>query len=522
MASDVTQAQAVMLFCTKHTTEEMDMYCHQCKKATCTKCMTTDHVGHEADTIAKFSRKITNNRVQFFGSLTATHELKRRQKTRKFREVKCLNENVLSNGKNSLEKRRQKLHRVVDELIDKESDICQSQNYKLTDGIGNAEKKQAEADTKIGSMLAVFQKTTMTGIDIIEYYEDLRSRVESMGSDIDVKQFIDRSTYKEGKVDKDEMQRMVGNVLTRCETQPMYDEIKSIDKDKQVSRTTKEMDTNTVLLFPEQLSAFQFQESMVLSIYPVSRGKAWITYDRYKQFTLLSKDGLKLDSIQKDVVNAGLFVTDDNGIINCDYHKQLVLKTYHSGKPTRIMNTSPLFPITVGKALNSNILVTLVDKWSRSRTAESQRKVVMLTPGGEVLHEYQFGEDGSTPVLSFPTCPTQNYNSNVCVSNRYEVATKKYKGNVCVFYEDGGLKFVYSGQSDDFHPQGMCCDSLCNILCTDLNDNAVHIINSEGKFQRYLLTGNACVEKPGAVALYKSLLWIGSGGGEVRVYRYQE
>ena len=91
---------------------------------------------------------------------------------------------------------------------------------------------------------------------------------------------------------------------------------------------------------------------------PISRGKAWITYDRYKQFTLLSKDGLKQESIQKDAVNAGLFVTDDNGIINYDYHKKVVLKTYHSSKTTYIKSTSPIFPVTVGKALNGNILVT--------------------------------------------------------------------------------------------------------------------------------------------------------------------
>ena len=68
-----------------------------------------------------------------------------------------------SNNVNSLEKRCQKLHRVVNELIDKELDICQSQNNKLTDGLDKAEQEQAKADTIIESMLAVFQKTTMTG-----------------------------------------------------------------------------------------------------------------------------------------------------------------------------------------------------------------------------------------------------------------------------------------------------------------------------------------------------------------------
>ena len=72
-----------------------------------------------------------------------------------------------------------------------------------------------------------------------------------MRSDIDVEQLIDRSTYREGKVDKDKIQRMVGSVLTRCDTKRMYEEIKSIDKDKQESRATKKKDTNTAIRFPE-------------------------------------------------------------------------------------------------------------------------------------------------------------------------------------------------------------------------------------------------------------------------------
>ena len=125
------------------------------------------------------------------------------------------------------------------------------------------------------------------------------------------------------------------------------------------------------------------------------------------------------------------------------------------------MNTSPLWTITVGKALNGNILVTLVEKWSRSRTADSKRIALMLTPEGEEIQSYEFDQDGVTPVLSFPTRPTQNYNSNICVLNHFKEEPNSYKANVCVFYEDGELKFVYNGQSEDFDPEGI---SLTNCL----------------------------------------------------------
>ena len=54
-------AQVAILLCDKHG-EEMDMYCKTCQTATCTKCLNTDHNGHDVDTISKLNRKINNSR----------------------------------------------------------------------------------------------------------------------------------------------------------------------------------------------------------------------------------------------------------------------------------------------------------------------------------------------------------------------------------------------------------------------------------------------------------------------------
>ena len=524
MASDARAAQVVMSLCTKHTTEEMDMYCHVCKKATCTKCISTDHIGHEMDTIAKFSRQLTNNRARFLTDLTAIFEPKRRRKTRTFREVKCHNDCVLSNNMKSLEERREQLHQVVDELINKELNICHSHNAKFFSRIfRKLEEKHNKEDRQVEKMLSVFEKTTMTGLDIIEYYEDLRLRVVRMESCVDTNQFLDRLVYREGKINKNELERMVGAMMDSSEMQRENEKDMVVSrKGKKLSFERKAKETTIVSRSPEQLSSFHFQDSKVQDICPVSQDEAWITYKDNKNYILISKDGKQRDSVPKEAENAGFFVADDRSIINCDYHKQVVQRIDPSGKTTNIMNTSPLRPVTVGKALNGNILVTLVDKWSRSRTADSKRIALMLTPEGEEIQSYVFDHDGATPALSFPTRPGQNYNSNICVLNHFAVAPNTYKANVCVFYEDGGLKFVYNGQSEDFDPEGICFDSLSNIICADFNCNNLQVINSEGEFLRYLLTSESCVNLPRSIALFKSVLWVGSGGGEIRVYRYRE
>ena len=185
------------------------------------------------------------------------------------------------------------------------------------------------------------------------------------------------------------------------------------------------------------------------------------------------------------------------------------------------MKTAPLRPFHVGEALDGNILVSLVDELSGTRTAQSQRKVQMVTPGGQVLHTYEFGEDGSTPVLTQPVCPTQNYNSNVCIMNSYEVDNDDYRGKVFVFHEDGGQKFIYEGHNTEFNPRDICCDSLCKIICANIYDDSIHIIDSENTFLAYLLTSDTCLAGPLSLGLYSDALWVGSEHGEIAVYLYK-
>ena len=604
MASIVIYAQSAMLFCPKHPTEEMDMYCHRCKKTTCTKCMAGDHLGHDVDTIAKFSRRLTNNRDGFLEELTAKYQMKRKPKLRKFQEVKCRNEHVLSNNVTSLEERRENLHTLIDELIDKDVNRCHDHNTKLKEDIEKIEQKHAGTDNTIQEMLSTFEKTTMTGLDIIEYYDKLSSLLEKMESDVDIAKYRDMLVYREGEVDRGQLQRMVGDVKevkkesendkpgtaktepqkqaivetepkkqAIAETKPKEqdientepkkqviadskptkqkatffsfarpkknvqelkkiselkeieevtesDETKKVSESKEVEKVTETHTAKNASRLRDQLSAFRYNESIVWDIRPVSHDEAWIKYEKIGQLTLLNRSGQVKDTVPKEEGNNRFFVTNDKRFISSDYTKQVVVSIEHSGKTSNIMVTSPLYPFNVGPALNGNILVTLVDKFKYTRTADSQRKVQMITPGGELLHTYEFGEDCVTPVFTMPWKPTQNFNSNVCAINMYKIADG-FRGDVCVFYKDGGLKSLYSGNGGVFCPFDVCCDSLCNIICANVSDSSVHVIDSDGAFLEYLLTSDTCVPRPTAVALYRDALWVGSYFGEIRVYRYK-
>ena len=236
----------------------------------------------------------------------------------------------------------------------------------------------------------------------------------------------------------------------------------------------------------------------------------------------MNKNGQYLASVAKQTNDHNFFLADDNSFIHIDFDEKVVLRIDKSGRKTTLLDTKPLHPFMVGEALDGNILVTLVDCLSDAVPAQSERKIQMLTRGGKTLHTYQFGEDGVTSVLNKPFRPVQNYNSNVCVLSSYQTDTNSHRGKMFVFHEDGGFKSVYTGHHGEFNPSDICCDNVCNILCVNMYDSSVHIVDSECKFVKHLIASNACVPDLYSIGIFKDDVWLGSKQGDVTVYHYKQ
>ena len=496
MDSKVTDAQAAIMYCERHPAKEKDMYCKRCKIPTCTTCVRDDHSDHDFETIATWSKNLNTRRIDFHFELRTKFEQKRDPVVRKLYEVKSQNINMHSNNVESLEQTRKKLHDVLDQLINKELHECKTHSTKLAKGLDKVEEKHTRCHNQVQKMLDTFEKTTMTGLDIIEYYENLSSQVETMETDVDLGTYRDRLVYEYDQVDISALQEMIG-------------------KAKEVNKGPRP---------PKQLSAFVSNTKPAYTINPVTREDAWIAFGNERELTLINKDGKYACSVPKQTGNASFYVTEDKSFVVVETNRKAVMRIDKSGNTTIVLDTSPLKPAAVGWALTGNMLLALVDEPSASRDADSTRKVQLISPEGEVLHEYEFGEDGATPALSFPNRVTQNYNSNICIVNTYrEADSNAYKSSICVFFEDGEFKFNYKGHETNFDPTDICCDSLCNILCLNKlqSDLSVHVIDRDGRFLKNLLSSNTCVPSPKSIALYDEVLWIGSLTGEIRVYRYK-
>ena len=483
-------AQVAILLYGKHNDEEMDIYCITCNRPTCTKCLNTDHQGHNVDTIQKLSRKISNRPPDLLRELKKKVDPIREQNRRHLRYVKCGNEALLNENLKNVAKKRSEVHKMVDKLIDAHVDCIKSHSAKLDEEMKKEVDNFQKDEKTLVKMLETFEKTTMVGLDLIEYYERMKSKVDTMQI-LHVSQYCSKQIFQEGEVDRANLKKMIGKI----------EEIKTSMNNFQM------------------ISSFQQNTQIVHTICPISQYEAWITYSDAREFTYLRRDGRHIKSVKKN--SAGLsFIARDGGFLVCDSQKKNITKVDVLGKLSTWIDTSPLRARFIDEGLNGNVLVTLVDEKSGTRTERSQRRVEMLCSSGALLQSLEYGEDGSTPVLTLPCDVTQSYNSDICVVNSYEVARNEWRGNVCVFYENGGFRFSYNGHGIAFSPRGICCDLLCNILCANYLDYSIHVVSSDGYFLRYLFTHDTCIPRPITLTLHRGVLWVGSVGGEVRVYRY--
>ena len=481
--NSMDQAQAAVQYCIKHPEEEIDMYCKKCRDSTCTECLKTDHAGHDFATILKSSKKIKNKRQDLIRELEDMMSLKREQNENHVLGIKIQNANVLKSNVENVEKKREEMLDAVEKISNENADSLKSHNTCLNTEIYKKEVAFELEERQLKEMINNFRKTTMSGLDLIKYYDDLKARVGAL-KPIEIAQYSDKQMFEEGELNPDDMKTMIGQV--RLE------------------------DGTTIARRPEMLSKFQCKRSNLHSLCPISRDEAWIAFDKSHEFILLRRDGSKIESVKKNGTGHS-FIIHDNSFLLCNQDEQQknILKIDMSGKTSTWAKVSPLLPRYIGHALNGNILISLVDEMSDSKTDKSRRIVQMLTPNGEVCHTYEFDVDGTTPALTFPKRVTQNYNSDVCVGNEYKVVTHKFDGNVCVFNENGGLKFKYKGQGGVFIPDGICCDTRCNIICTNYVNNTVHVVNGEGSFVQYLLQHDICISYPLSLALQRVFCGLG-------------
>ena len=293
-------------FCMKHPEEEMDMYCKQCKKPTCNECMKSDHIGHDFDSIAKMYRKINNKRSDLISDWEREISAKGSHNREHLGEVNGKNELSTKTYREHIKKKRAELHKAVDDFLDSHEHSLDSHSAKLRDKINEQETAFEVDESVVLKMVETFKKTTMKGLDLIEYCEELKSKVHALPT-IDVSNYYNKQVYVTNEFDGTILQKLIGEI-------------------RESSRNTPTV---------KQLSAFRHRESLAHTICPLSKEEAWITYDDARKFELLRIDGHRIKKVTKNT-NKHSFVLQNGSFILCNSDDNNILKIDVTGKKNNI------------------------------------------------------------------------------------------------------------------------------------------------------------------------------------------
>ena len=364
----MSEEKVALHVCNIHESETMDTYCNKCKQPICRECLKTKHIGHDIDKIMNLYRKVKNERLCLLQGLEIKVSSVKDRNRRRLRNVKCSNESLMTVNLANIEKKRAEMHRMVDELINLHVGSLKDVSAKLKENISKEEEHFLEEDFELRIMFEKFQEASLSELDLINYYQKLTSKVDEKET-IDVSKFCDKHVFEEGVIDHDILRTMLGEM-------------------KLIQQSSNKVEIGASL---------QHEKRPVYSISPISQTEAWVSYMLGKEIQLLCQDGMCIRSVKKETKYSS-FIHQDGAFLVCCGDQNTILKIGMTANSSVWMNTSPLRARFIGKALNGNILVSLVDEVSGSRTDQSKRKVQMVTPSGDVLQSYEYGGDGTSCV----------------------------------------------------------------------------------------------------------------------------
>ncbi|XP_061167545.1 uncharacterized protein LOC133176438 [Saccostrea echinata] len=377
--------------------------------------------------------------------------------------------------------------RLEEDSLTRLTEIKKSKEEELKDNLlkKNLDKEKSLIEEKKKKIIQIVEymeenNSIMSDKSTIENQRDLSHLLSDF--DIDLEKCGYSMSYREVENDKNMLDSMLGELLDG-------DNITAIE-------------TNS----------FQYSENSVLILDALNEDMCCLMAKDSKYIKLVSKQGekehkFKIVCDDFCVSNESIYFTTENTICNLS----------QSGSVSRVFSTHLLEPMRICNSVNNGCFVSLIDSECKSFDDidySSQRLVSHLTLTGDVIHEYEYQQDGQTRLFTAHYRLCQNSNSDICVVNM----TGDNKGEIVNVSVSGDLRSVYRGK-ENFWPTDIVCDSYCNILFID-HLKSIHLLSPEGKFLKCLLTEKE-IENPLALSLSKSTLWVGNDNGLVKVFHYE-
>ncbi|XP_078336964.1 uncharacterized protein LOC144626565 [Crassostrea virginica] len=475
------------LICEKHDLMPIDVTCEDCEEFICSKCAKEDHKDHNWDTVSTAATLRTR------GMLKAMTKIEEKDIQQIDEHIQKASHQMEENKKRyesvvlKLQKHYDAMVETLDKIKKKQEkimrDSLERKNADLSKAKSSLEEKKKKVLQRVKSMKE--KGSTMTDIILIKTHRELTKLIST---EVDYKrtsEFLWR--HEGGDINEAMLESMMGQTFDA----------------EQITVT--------------ETDSFQGSEEAIYDLEAINEDRCLLTNTTLQNVIQLSKRGENEEQFSVGVF--GMCVTDKNDVYISDWKNMSISRLSPSGSVSLVFSTDPLQPMGICQTMDGGLLVTLGDTVSDpyQPNSDSRRLMRHMALTGDVIHEYEYQENGQTRLFTTPEKVTQNGNTDICVIN----TTSKTTVELLILSFSGSLKSVYPKREHRHNSflRDVVCDSYCNIIVSEALKSSVHLLSSDGEFMRYLLTENQ-VNSPSSMSLKKSTLWIGDYHGRVQVFHY--
>ncbi|XP_062570067.1 uncharacterized protein LOC134232128 [Saccostrea cucullata] len=465
----------------------IDMMCEDCDEFICETCAKTDHRNHDWKTIS------TAATLRRRGLLTFLKKIKKEDLHKVDEKLEKLSQRITEN-KQLCDSEMKTLQKHYDEIMDRLTEIKQRLENIMKD---NLIKKNEQVKCEKNRL----EKKKRGIVDTVDYLEENNGTMSDYS-------LIDNHRELTKLLSEIEVQ------MTNCEHSVRFTRGKINDDflDSLVGNTLDLDDFGVALI-----KSFRYGEKVIFSMATVSENQCYLHELISKYLGKVNQQGIEENRF--NIIPNDICVTDNSDIYLIDFNNDSINYLTPSGSVSKVISMDSLRPLGICQSVDGGLLVTLIDTISDRYELQSNSKRLLrhITVTGDVIHEYEYQEDCQTRLFTMPYRVEQNRNCDICVVN----FTSKTTGELVTMSFSGHKKFIYRGQNltENFNLADVACDSLCNILVTDVYNKQIHLLSPNGKFLKFLLTDND-ENRPCSLSLYKSTLWVGYWEGLIKVFQF--
>ena len=499
-------------FCRVHVTEQMDIYCSKCDMVLCKICKEAKHRTHTVQDAKDVSKIMKDCLSPLLGSikeyLPEFQEYAKKIKLSQ-RELDSDLDNAIKDIKSRSKFLQGEIEKISKRLIAEVNERHKTEFNKLDAEVDKVLKSyqsmatlasSAERILKIGSDIKVIESSKRIQKRFLQVEDELPS--------VSCKK-VDTVGFVPGGLMAQNLQTMFG----QCSKGEI--ELPTLPIPWGL-RAAKEIEMRS-------LSSFKIKEipDTIQAIAPISGDEAWVCCGwGSKEVHLYTAQGEKKKTIAMDMQVDHICAIPSGEVLVSSYEEKYIKKI---DKDFNVCDFAipHLYPGGMTMNKRKELFVCAVDSYTTRRAAHSHRVILVMSEFGMNLDEIDEYDDKH--LFGAPYRVAETVTRELCVTDREEG-----KLRVTVVGKDSAMKYTYHGPNEvkmkqPFNPLGLCGDRYGNLLISDWGNHCVHLLNSDGEFQGFMLSKKDGLYKPNAMALDKEgHLWVGDGNATVRVYKYSK